>query len=152
MSGKDIRESVGLLLVVASMVFVGLEIRQNTAVARGQTRQELAALNQEWLTLMSQDAEYYDLFARAWQDEDELSEREETRATLMMILNMRNLENVFFQYSEGFVDESALSSYGFQVTDIYGTDTFAAWWMTTRSAFHPEFVRFFSERMGLTEG
>ncbi len=33
MSGKNFRETVGLLLVVASLVFVGLEIRQNTLVA-----------------------------------------------------------------------------------------------------------------------
>ena len=36
MSGKDIRESVGLLLIVASMVFVGVEIQQNHNLARGQ--------------------------------------------------------------------------------------------------------------------
>ncbi len=38
MSGKAIRESLGFLAVVASMVLVGLEIRQNTTVARAATR------------------------------------------------------------------------------------------------------------------
>ena len=37
MSGKAIRETLGFLAVVASLVFVGFEIRQNTQVARGQT-------------------------------------------------------------------------------------------------------------------
>ncbi len=33
MSGKAIRETLGFLAVVASMVFVGMEIRQNTVIA-----------------------------------------------------------------------------------------------------------------------
>jgi hypothetical protein len=34
--------------VILSLLFVGFEIRQNTAVARGQARHALAELNQEW--------------------------------------------------------------------------------------------------------
>jgi hypothetical protein len=41
MSGKAIRETLGFLAVVTSLVFVGMEIRQNTAVARGQARRNL---------------------------------------------------------------------------------------------------------------
>lgn len=36
MSGKDIRETVGLLLVVASMVLVGMVIRQSNCRPPGQ--------------------------------------------------------------------------------------------------------------------
>ena len=36
---KRIREVFAFLGFIASMVFVGLEIRQNTAATRGQTRQ-----------------------------------------------------------------------------------------------------------------
>ena len=41
MSGKAIRETLAALGVIASMVFVGLEIRQNTALARAATRHAL---------------------------------------------------------------------------------------------------------------
>ncbi len=37
MSGKHIRESVGILAVVASLVFVGLEVRQGAAATRAAT-------------------------------------------------------------------------------------------------------------------
>lgn len=42
------KELLAALGVVLSLIFVGYEIRQNTAVARGQARQELAALNQDF--------------------------------------------------------------------------------------------------------
>ena len=35
MSGKAIRETLGFVVVVAGLVFVGLEIRQNTGIGAG---------------------------------------------------------------------------------------------------------------------
>ena len=43
MSGKAIRETLAALGVIASMVFVGMEIRQNTAVARASAHNDLVA-------------------------------------------------------------------------------------------------------------
>ena len=42
MSGKAIRETLAALGVIASMVFVGIEIQQNSATQRAQTRQAIA--------------------------------------------------------------------------------------------------------------
>jgi hypothetical protein len=44
MSGKAVRETLAALGVIASLVFVGMEIRQNTSVARAETRQALTDL------------------------------------------------------------------------------------------------------------
>jgi hypothetical protein len=44
MSGKAVRETLGFLVVVAGLVFVGLEIQQNTAIARGQLHRAVVAL------------------------------------------------------------------------------------------------------------
>ncbi len=148
------RELAAALGVIVSLLFVGYEIRQNTQVARGQARQQLAALNQEWLVLQSQDAAFNDLWTRAWVEPDSaLTPAESRRAQFMMTLNLRRLENVYFQHAEGLVDESALNSYGFQRTtensDRYRTPRFREFWKERRAAYDPEFVRFFEEKMGL---
>ena len=65
---------------------------------------------------------------------------------MMMVLQLRRLENVFFQFQEGLVDESALKSYGLQrVTSFtFEQPRFQAWWIERgwREAFHPDFVEF----------
>ncbi|MDP5071754.1 MAG: hypothetical protein NWQ45_12735 [Congregibacter sp.] len=143
MKWETAREIFGVVVVVASLVFVGIEIRQNTSAARGQTRQELAALNQEWLILLSADAEFSELFSRAWMRGEEIAPEEEARAEMMMVLNFRRLENVFFQYQEGLVDESALGSYGLQVkSELIELPRFRAWWSRWRNSLHPDFVEF----------
>ena len=137
------RDVIAFVGVVASLVFVGLEIRQNTAATRGQTRQELTAINQEWLTLLSGDREFHDLFVGYWELGAAVDELEQNRAELMMVMNVRRLENVFFQYQEGLVDETALRSYGLQNWDL-STPRMRDWWVEEnwRAAFHPDFVRF----------
>lgn len=140
---KRIREVFAFLGFIASMVFVGLEIRQNTAATRGQTRQELAALNQEFLILVATDQTFSELLYRAWEQEGPVTPEEEYRVEMIQTLNLRRLENVFFQYQQGLVDETALRSYGLQRVDM-NRPRMREWWIDKgwRSAFHPDFVAF----------
>ena len=145
MSGKAIRETLAALGVIASMVFVGWEIRQNNALARGQARQALAELNQEWLVLLSQDTEMNSLWMRLWTRGEEVTPSDWDRGTFMMTMHLRRLENVFFQFSEGLVDESALHSYGLQTAaEQLSTGHFDRYWIEEgwRSGFDPDFVEF----------
>jgi hypothetical protein len=150
MSKTALRETVGVLGVVSSLLFVGLEIRQNTAVARGQARQALAEINDEWLSHLTVDLEYSDLWYRAWETEGDIREGEEFRVQMMMTQFVRRLENVYFQYREGLVDESALRSYGLQdFNGLFSTPRFEEWWIAGawREAFHPDFVAFVEDRV-----
>ena len=42
MSNRIILEGVGIVSVIGSLIFVGLEISQNTAAVRGATQQEIS--------------------------------------------------------------------------------------------------------------
>ena len=49
MGKKELRESVGLLAVVLSLVFVGLEMRQNTNMMQAQIRNSMSENTMEYL-------------------------------------------------------------------------------------------------------
>ena len=151
-SAAAVRETVGFIGVVASLVFVGLQIRQGTAIARGQARQELADLNQEWLILQSTDSVFRRTFAKAWiEQSDSLTSQEASTATWSMRLNLRRLENAYFQFAEGLVDESALNSYGFQAAATFQSKNFREFWARERNAYDPGFVRYFEERFEIAD-
>lgn len=151
MKSEPWRDSIASVGVILSLLFVGYQVHQSTQVARGQTRQDLAALNQEWLVLQSQDAQYNEIWRKAWGNDStaSMSASEVSRADWMMRLNLRRLENVFFQYSEGLVDESALHSYGLQRTRAYQSTSFKNYWHRVRGSFDPDFVKFFELQMGI---
>lgn len=148
-SAAAVRETLGFMAVVASLLFVGLQIRQSTAIARGQARQDLAQLNQEWLVLQSTDSAFRSAFAKAWIEQtDSLTPDEALAASWAMRLNLRRLENAYFQFAEGLVDESALGSYGFQATAVFQSRSFREFWIIRRerAAYDPGFVEYFERR------
>jgi hypothetical protein len=144
MNWNIMREAIALIAVIGSLIFVGIEVRQNTAATRGQTRQMLTDLNQEWLVLMTTNPDFMDLYGRAWVQHGDVAPEEEARAQIMMVLQLRRQENVFFQFQEGLVDETALASYGLSemTGDLLDRPRFKAFWSERRSAFHPDFVAF----------
>ncbi len=129
--------------MVASLLFVGWEIRQNTQVARGQTRIELTALNNEFLARLG-DPEFSEVWRRAWLEGEELTEPEEWRVQLVTLQYLRLLENVHLQYQEGLIDREALDSYGFfGFREQFMTHPrFPPIWEARRESFDPEFATF----------
>ena len=111
LSVREIATAAGVIL---SLLFVGLEIRQNTAVARGQARTDLASLNQEWLMGLAGDSALERVFISYFSDsiEIELTAVEEQQALQVMVANLRKLENAYLLFEEGLIPEDALQSYG----------------------------------------
>ena len=64
MSGKAVRETLGFLAVVASLVFVGLEIRQNTQVARAEAYRDVAIFTTDLAIRLAEDPEFQALYSR----------------------------------------------------------------------------------------
>lgn len=145
MKPSNWKDTIAVIGVIISLLFVAYEIRQNSNLMRGQARQSLAELNQEWLVLLSQDSTYNSIWGRAMSDQ-ELTESEEARATFMLVLHVRRAENVFFQYNEGLVDESALNSYGLQGAGSR-SERFQEFWEEWKVGFDPEFVEFYESRL-----
>ena len=135
-------EFVAAASVVLSLIFVGLEIRQNTAAVRAQTRQDLTTTSAEFLMGMA-TSDIGDLWFR-WAAGEDISASEWNRLRLAVITGVRNLENVYLQSTEGVIDESALNGYGWRGSVMYDTDRFAEWWRTGgRARFSSDFIAAF---------
>jgi len=144
MSGKAVRETLAALGVIASMVFVGLEIQQNTRAIRGQTRQALNADYQGWYMMIATDDSLWEEYNASFP-----SNGAGTQAGHAMFARLRNLENVFVQWQEGLVDESVFISYGWRGNPAWRGAAFREWWPSRRDSFDPDFVAAFEAEYGL---
>ena len=149
MSGKAIRETLTALGVIASMVFVGMEIRQNTTVARAQVRQFLTENHREINIGLATDPTLLSVIADRLYPSDVRS-ADERRMEWAMFAVLRHLENVLLQVQEGVIDESVYHSYGWVDVPMYGTPEFREWWVARRTRFHPDFVAAFEAEYDLT--
>ncbi len=130
--------------VIASLVFVGLELRQNTAALRAQTRQGLADRNADVVYAVAENPD----LARAWTlmwNRDSLESRTMTttdtaQARWGMWGMGRFVEHAFLQVEEGILPDETLNGYGFRANNNFVTPQFAEFWRGIRERFDPRFV------------
>jgi hypothetical protein len=138
MRGKELRETVGLLLVVASMVFVGLEIQQNTTVARAATRNEVAVQIVDLLMDLASDPQLADIIIRRHNGE-ELSEVEVLQFSQRSLAMLRYFENVHYQYRQGLYAESEFLTQREAWRGFLTKAGYDEVWCRLRETFSPEF-------------
>ena len=97
---------VGVILVVASLVYVARQLRQNTDMLRSNARQ--AALSADMDTLSSLIEHPIDLGNL---DAVQMTPTEELRAQFMLIKLLRALEFSWLEYKNGILDEATWQSH-----------------------------------------
>ena len=130
--------------VVAGLVFVGFQTRQNTIAMRGQTRQALADASREAVLTVASSPELAQGLVAFFEAAPDPARNYRAEAGSLQVNSylfalMRNAENVFLQSREGVLGEDVLGTYGF-VGPYYSMPQFQAWWAGVRQWFHPDFV------------
>jgi hypothetical protein len=157
MSERSTRFQQGLAAVgvILSLVFVGVEIRENTQAVQGATVQAISdqgvlhllegAADPDWiriLTLLNDGTGFRDL-----------SPEDQMRYNLRASVTARMMENRWRQRKLGVLGESSLSvSSGARNTDWYRSEHFRTFWQDANMAslYEPDFVDFMeSEVMGI---
>lgn len=143
---KDVFEGVGLLAVIASLVFVGIETRNSATEAAINTRAIEVASYQELTNniiaanlLVVGDVELSDTLAKAASDPDSLSVSERSRYRLWAISRFRHADLAYFQYERGVIDEVRLRSILSPLQAIFRTKLGKEEW----EYFRPNFVESF---------
>ena len=110
--------TLAALGVIGSLVFVGLELQQNTAALRSQTRQGLADRNAEVVYAVAENPELARAWTLRWQREEgsvpTMTMVDSAQAQWAMWGMLRFVEHAFLQVEEGVLPESALNGYGFR--------------------------------------
>jgi hypothetical protein len=151
----QLRQILSATAVVLSLLFVGLELRQNTRAQRAQTRQELANASRELLLTIAANpsvARAYSAMygAQGGFSDSTVSQLDSLQARYVMFANLRNIENVWLQYRAGIVGEEVLTTYAFSTSRLYQTTAFRqAWECGWSRVFDTDFVRAFEEANGL---
>ena len=107
----QVGELVAAIAVVISLVFVGLQIRDNTTATKAATYQDSTGYDIEILTLLASNP----ATARTWtayvrDDPDGLTAEEREQAQYLMAANIRAFENFYLQNEAGLLSEAGWQS------------------------------------------
>ncbi len=143
---RDLVEVLGVLGVIASMIFVGIEIRQNTAAVRGATYQSIADSSLQHVQWWAGNEKLLQLESEI--DEGALSEDFAHSENLLIqaniVMTLRRMENIYVQVQEGLVQDDAVLR--FRPSHYYFHSAyFQEFWAEYRLEVEPVFRDFFEQ-------
>ena len=133
--------------VLAGIVFLGIEIRQNNELLAAEAR---AARNDRVLqqpAAVSTDVDLADVLVRAKNGET-LTESEEVRVISFNVWRLRGQEAFFNEYQAGSVDSIPLDVWRERFdAELFGGPSPSEMWSRTKPYLSEDFIRFMEENV-----
>lgn len=136
-------EMLGALAVLVSLLYLSVQIRQNTASVKSSTFQNAITSISHVSLAIATDKEAANVVYTAFAGNTaELSEQERFRAGLLLTGLFRNYENFWFQYQSGVMDEDMWQGICNAMLGYYRMPYVRQWWAERSSIFSPKFAEF----------
>lgn len=132
------------IAVLASLIFVGFQLRQNTQAVRASASQ---AHSHSWQQITMQVVESGD-FARIWrlgvEDIASLTDDERVRFYAFAGATLRFFEGARLQWRHGQLDNEHWHNVEKTATDFAATSGFKTYWLARRHWLSPEFQEWYN--------
>ena len=138
----NLGQIIGALAVVISLIYVALQIRQNTNAIRSATAQTVHEHFANWYQLIAADAELAQIAANGLRDYSSLSEQERVRfiATFMSFISYS--QNAFLKWREGLLKPALWLGWEQVMMNLFGAPGGKALWKERSYLFGEEFRRY----------
>jgi len=128
-----VAEIVGVIAVVVSLVYVSVQIKQNTKVARAATRQAIAESTENLVSDLISNAEIAEIFVKHMNGED-LSPVENLRLQARCYRDMAHWENIHYQFTEGMVSNDQWLGFRKNLAALLAIEIYREYW--EHESFH----------------
>ena len=140
---SSIASLVSSAAVFVSLVFVGLQILQNTRAIRAQIHQNIT---DGWIGVCAIIADHSRAFAAGVASDEtafaSMSDSDKTVYMSAIFSFFKHYENMYLQNREGFIREDDWAAWVSHMFMYWRMPGVQLWWKTRADAFAPEFRRF----------
>jgi hypothetical protein len=136
----NIAEISAAVLVIVSLIYVGIQIRQNTKTVRGSTLQRNTDF---WGTLFLRlaEPEVVRAYGAGLAGQPDIRPVHYTQFFFICRAMFLGLENQYYQFRQGILDDATYLGYERSIqTQLLAFPGFRIWWQQSRSVFSPVFV------------
>ena len=135
-------EIFGVIAVVISLIYLSLQVKQNTRSMRIQTVHDLSSQFKEAQASIAHDKDLADVYHRGVFNYDQLEPLEQLRFNLLVTSIVRVLDELLFQRSEGAIDDSMWRGYTTLAEDVFRFPGYQAVWNIRRKQHSEEFQQY----------
>jgi hypothetical protein len=138
----NIGDFIGGIGVVATLLYLAVQVRQNSKSVRSASAQAmLSALSQTITTIGASHRSAW-VFTKGQLDPDGLSEDEAAQFAHQILGWFRVIEQAFYQHRLGGLDSDLWNGYVAQVDSLVQSPGVQRWWSVRGPVFHAEFREF----------
>ena len=132
-------ELVGGFAVIATLIYLAVQIRQNTAMITAQTVQASVDATQRILLYRVEHPELRALLRKARANEEDLSPDEYESLASYLHAAFMNFQARLHHHASGLFDASVNESYEAILEDYLATPYVLRWWMHAKALYGAEF-------------
>lgn len=145
MTLQETLQILGGVGVIASIVYVGIQIRNNARAVRAATYQQLTASITNNLDTLFQNAEACSLVLRAGDDFESLDRVGKARFRFMHMATMRRYENAWFQHRIGTLRNDDWLAISTNLDSLFTLPGTHSAWALVKNRSSPAFRAFIDE-------
>jgi hypothetical protein len=143
----NIGEFVAAIGVIVSLIYLAVQIRQNTRTVRAAAFQQVVDSLADFTSSLSRDRELIEIVIKGNADFDSLDEVERTRFDFAFISFFRRAENVVVQTEYGTLSADTWTGFRETLKSSLRAPGLFEWWSHRRQRFHPSFQKFMREQI-----
>ena len=132
-------EVVGIVVLIISLIFVGIEIRQNTKVAAAQAVLDLNLGFNEQSLILAENAELNQLLLDGGADPSQLSTEQYGTYMAFITVTFNIQESAATFYRNGVVDEEEYASFLAATCRLVSSPGGAKFWESSKDFYNPYF-------------
>ena len=133
---------IGAVAVVASLIYLAVQVRQNTRAVLSSTQQGLFSTFSELSSLVIQNPDVARLLGKIESDPESLSAEDRTRFEWLATRVFGQFENAFAQHHDGLLEPKHWDAYAVFYRDAVSSPAFRRFWEGHKPWYFQDFVAY----------
>jgi hypothetical protein len=138
----SVAEIVGATAVIVSLVYVGLQVNDNTSAIRSAAANDASVAMQSWYLEMGSNREASDLWFNAMTSPEQLPTRDEFQFMMMMHAALLGMQNSYLLSKEGTIDAEFREGITVAIVAVKDLPGMGRYWRQRRDFFHSGFANY----------
>ena len=134
-------ELIAAIATIATLVYLAIQIRQNTTSSRTATYQNIVSTGIELGITFARDESFADLFARGAANPERLTPAEAIRLKGHISSVFRCYELVFHQFEQGAIEADVWAGWRLNMVRFFKLSAYRQSWERTRDEYPTRFRR-----------
>ena len=135
----NLGEVLGAIGVIVSLLYLALQIRQNTRSVRASTYQAFSESFRDFRNLLVGDERLGTIWIRGLRSRPDLSAAERAQFDALLMNFLRGVEVSFYQQANGLLDAGFYRGWIDEALAIWRLPGPREWWSENAQFFNPEF-------------